>query len=81
MGQEELREYRLVPRACYPFRNEVTVYDDKVAILSYLDQVGAVIQSESFAETQRAIFNLGFEYAKVLEENILRPADREYLNS
>ena len=78
-GKEELREVHLIPADKFPFKNEINIYDDKVAIISHQDETGVIIQNQSIADTQRVIFNLGFEYAKLLEDNLLTKADREYL--
>ena len=67
-AKEELREVYLVPRAAYPFKNEINIYDDKIAVLSHADYVGVIIQNKNIADTQRAIFRLGFEYAKLLSK-------------
>lgn len=67
-GKEELREVYLIPKEKFPFENEINIYDDKVAIISHDDKIGVIIQNKSIADTQRAIFNLGFEYAKILEK-------------
>lgn len=69
-GEEELREIYLIPKEKYPFKNEINIYDDKVAIVSHEDQVGVIIQNQNIADTQRAIFKLGFEYAKILEKDL-----------
>lgn len=66
-GKSELRELYLIPKEKYPFKNEINIYEDKVAIISHEDKIGAIIQNQNIAETQKSIFRLGFEYAKVLE--------------
>jgi len=67
-GKEELREIYLVPKSKYPFKNEINIYDDKVSIISHEDNVGIIIQNQNIADTQRAIFNLAFDYAKTLDK-------------
>ena len=57
----------------YLFKNEINIYDDKVAIISHEDQIGVIIQNKNIADTQRSIFELGFEYAKILEKQKLFP--------
>ncbi len=71
----ELREVHLIPKQKFPFKNEIDIYDDKVAILSHQDGVGVIIENKNIADTQRSIFNFGFEYAKILEKEILKPKD------
>lgn len=67
-SKEELREVYLIPKEEYPFKNEINIYDDKVAIISHEDEIGVIIQNQNIANTQRAIFNLGFKYAKLLDK-------------
>ena len=66
-GAEELREAYLVPKERFPFTNEINIYNDKVAIISHLDLIGVVIENKNIANSQRSIFNLAFEYAKILD--------------
>lgn len=80
-GKEELREVHLIPKEKFPFKNEINIYDDKVAIISHQDSIGIIIQNQSIADTQKAIFNLGFEYAKMLEKGLLTKEDLKYLNN
>lgn len=60
-GKEELRDIRLISKKDYPFKNEINIYDDKVAIISHEDRVGVIIQNKNIADTQRAIFELCFK--------------------
>lgn len=78
-GKEELREVYLIPKAKFPFKNEINIYDDKVAIISHEDAVGVIIQNQNIADTQRSIFELGFQYAKLLERDSLSEEDKRYL--
>lgn len=65
---EELRELRLVPRELCPFANEINIYGNKVAIMSLQGELMAVIiESESVAKTQRAIFELAWRGAGQVE--------------
>jgi sugar-specific transcriptional regulator TrmB len=58
---EQLRETRLVPVAQFPFSNEIDIYANKVVIMSLEKELLAVIiESESIAKTQRAIFELAW---------------------
>ena len=66
-GEAELREVYLIPKNKFPFKNEINIYDDKVAIISHEDNIGVIIKNKNISDTQRAIFKLGFEYAKILE--------------
>ena len=68
--EEKLREIRLVPAADFDFRNEINIYDHKVAICSFdsglkgdKDMFGVIIESKEVAETQRQIFEMAWRYA------------------
>lgn len=63
------REVRLIPEKTYNLTNEIMIYDDKVAILSHKDLIGVIIQSQDVADSQRAIFHLGWEMAEHLTKN------------
>ena len=68
--RDKLREIRLVPASDFDFRNEINVYDHKVAICSFgsgdvadRDLFGVIIESKEVAETQRQIFEMAWRYA------------------
>ena len=71
LGKEQLREVYLIPKEDFPFKNEINIYDDKVAIISHEDQMGVIIQNKNIADTQRSIFKFAFKYAKIAEREIL----------
>ncbi len=59
-----LREIRLVPRRRYNFSNDVNVYDDKVAIISFqFEPIGMIIENAEIADTQRMIFKMAWDFA------------------
>lgn len=61
------REMRLIPKDKYNFTNEINIYDDKVAIISFADEIiGMIIESKEIASTQRAIFQMVWEFAENL---------------
>jgi HTH-type transcriptional regulator, sugar sensing transcriptional regulator len=80
-GGKEIRDIYTIPKNKFPFENEINIYDDKVAIISHKDAVGVIIQNKAIANTQRAIFNFAFEYAKSIESEMLSTKDLEYLKS
>ncbi len=80
-GIAELREVYVIPKEKFPFANEINIYDNKIAIISYADKIGVIIENENIAQTQRSIFNFAFEYAKILEPQILSEHDKEFLKS
>ncbi len=65
--KQNLREIRLVPARTFNFDNEINVYDNKVAIISFGerddDMFGVIIESKEVAETQRQIFEMAWRYA------------------
>lgn len=59
------REIRLVPKETCNFTNEINIYDNKVAIASFTDElIGMIIESSEIANTQRAIFHMAWMFAK-----------------
>ncbi len=67
--KQQLRELRLIAAERFPFSNHIHIYNDKFSILSYEDEVAVIIQSADIARSQRAIFDLAFEYAGLLERD------------
>lgn len=56
-----LREVRLLPSSVY-FTTETYMYDDKIAMLDFnTDIISVVIHSQSFARSQREIFEMLWE--------------------
>ncbi|MEK7545400.1 MAG: helix-turn-helix domain-containing protein [Patescibacteria group bacterium] len=67
--QEESRKYfreiRLIPKEKYNFTNEINIYENKIAICSFGNElIGMIIESSEIANTQRAIFLMAWEFAK-----------------
>ncbi len=59
------REIRLVPKEEFDFSNEINIYDNKVAIVSYgKDLIGMIIENRDIANTQRTIFKMAWDFAK-----------------
>jgi len=68
--KKELRESVVLDAEKFPFTNEIDIYGNKIAILSYSGDLHAVIiESESIAKTQKLIFELAWIGAKALEKN------------
>lgn len=63
--KNNFREIRLVPGKDFSFTNEINIYDDKVAIISYKDSplIGMIIESQEIANTQRDIFKMAWDFA------------------
>lgn len=71
-GEDEqmLREIRLVPAAEFDFKNEIKIYDQKVAIVSFGSEkeiFGVIMESKEVAETQRQIFEMAWRYAGLVK--------------
>lgn len=63
------REMRLMPSDNFDFTNEINIYDDKVAIISFKDElIGMIIESNEIANSQRAIFNMCWEFTQLIKE-------------
>lgn len=62
----ELHEVRVIPADQYDFNDEIMIYGDKLAIISYPDHLGLIVQNRAIADTQRAIFKLCWERAGAL---------------
>lgn len=71
-NKEFKREIRLIPKEKFNFSNEIHIYDDKVAIISYKNElIGMIIESPEIANTQRAIFEMVWQFSE--SGNINRP--------
>ncbi len=77
------REFRLLPSNQFDFTNEINIYDDKVSIISFKDElIGMIIESHEIANSQRAIFDMCWKFAEMLEtmdikDRMLRPLSNE----
>ncbi|KKP37368.1 MAG: transcriptional regulator TrmB [Candidatus Peregrinibacteria bacterium GW2011_GWF2_33_10] len=61
------RQIMLVSQGKFDFSNDIMIYDDKVAILSWLSLGGVIINNQAIAETHRALFEMVWssaEYAR-----------------
>ncbi|MFA6528041.1 MAG: helix-turn-helix domain-containing protein [Candidatus Gracilibacteria bacterium] len=58
------REIRLIDKDAFDFSNEINIYDNKIAIISFSPKpTGMIIENESIVKTQRAIFKMAWEFA------------------
>ncbi|QQR55125.1 hypothetical protein IPG41_00925 [Candidatus Peregrinibacteria bacterium] len=76
-ASEELREVYFIPKDRFLFENEINIYDNKMSIISHKDNVGVILQNEAIANTQRSIFNFAFEYARLIEKDLLSTDDKK----
>lgn len=59
--KDELRQTRLVPKEMYPFEaDQINIFGNKMFIASLKDMLAMVIESETVAKSQRAIFELAW---------------------
>jgi len=48
----------------FPFKGDVAIYDDKIRLTSFEDQIGIIIENESIATTLKSIFRIAFDSIK-----------------
>jgi len=65
---EEKRETALVPRDKYDFIPEINIYDNKVMIASWREQLGIIIESAEIADAMKVIYELAWAEAKRLDK-------------
>lgn len=62
------RELRLLPANQFNFTNEINIYDNKVSIISFKNElIGMIIESNEIANSQRAIFNMCWQFTGVID--------------
>jgi sugar-specific transcriptional regulator TrmB len=70
---KSLREIRLVNAKEFPIHNEINIYDNKVAIVSFAedeaDLFGVIIESKEVAETQKQVFEMAWRFALLGESS------------
>jgi sugar-specific transcriptional regulator TrmB len=59
---KELIEILFINPAEFPFKNQVVIYENKVAMISLNEEelIGVLIESETVTDTQRIIYNLAW---------------------
>lgn len=69
--KQSFREIRLVSEKDFPINNEINIYDNKVAIISFAedeaDIFGVIIESKEVADTQKQIFEMAWRFAALGE--------------
>ena len=61
IAEKTLRTIRVSTDSRFFFKNEVYLYDNKIAIFSFHDHLALMIESEDVYTTQRAMFELAWE--------------------
>lgn len=69
LDKKYFREMRVLEPDQFDFTNEINIYDDKVAIISFKEElIGMIIESAEIANSQRAIFDMCWKFSKILGE-------------
>jgi HTH-type transcriptional regulator, sugar sensing transcriptional regulator len=58
LNQQELRDSRFLPDEKSTFSPEVNIYNNKILIVSWKEQIAIIIESKEFAELQKITFTL-----------------------
>ena len=66
----EKREMALIPKDKYNFSPEINIYDNKVMIASWKEQLGIIIESKEIADAMKKIYELAWAEAKRLDREI-----------
>ncbi|MDD5738762.1 MAG: helix-turn-helix domain-containing protein [Candidatus Pacebacteria bacterium] len=61
--KQNLRESRMVPKEKLDIAVEINIYDNKVMIASWEENLGIIIESQKIADAQKKIFELAWEGA------------------
>ncbi len=61
--KRDLRESRVVPQEKLDLAVEINIYDNKVMIASWEENLGVIIESQKIADAQKKIFELAWEAA------------------
>lgn len=59
----KFREVKFIPNPKFPFDSDITIYRDKVAIISYSKSpIGVIIESPEISNTMKSIFHIIWEF-------------------
>ncbi len=53
-----LYQMKFVPNQVYPFKIQIDIYNNRVALMSFEEKLGLIIESKDIADTLRSFFNL-----------------------
>ncbi len=67
----EMRESRLIPKE-FNFNIDISIYDNKVAITSFKEDFGVLIESKSIADAQKKIFDLIWIGTELFDKSITK---------
>ncbi len=68
--KEQKRQTAMVPADKYYFSPEINIYDNKVMIASWQEQLGIIIESQEIAEAMKVIYELAWAEAKRLDGEV-----------
>lgn len=68
---QEKRQSILVPKDTYSFHPEINIYNDKVMIASWREQLGIIIESAEIADAMKKVFELAWIGAQTLKDKKL----------
>lgn len=69
-NKEEMRTVALIPADKFRFSPEINIYDDKVMIASWREELGIIIESAEIADAMKKIYELAWQEAKRLDKKI-----------
>ncbi|MBT7007101.1 hypothetical protein HN958_01185 [Candidatus Falkowbacteria bacterium] len=61
---KEFRKTILVPKKEFPFTIEMNIYNNKVAYMSFKDEIGVIIESAEISKNMKLLFKLAWKGAK-----------------
>ncbi len=67
---EEKRETAFVPADTYYFSPEINIYDNKIMIASWKEELGIIIESKEIADAMKKIYELSWAEAKRLDAEV-----------
>ncbi|MFA6306578.1 MAG: helix-turn-helix domain-containing protein [Patescibacteria group bacterium] len=62
--KEDIKQTRLVPQKKFPFSIEMNVYGNKIALMSFREQMGIIIESNEISTNLKLLFELAWQGAK-----------------
>ncbi|MEI7425999.1 MAG: helix-turn-helix domain-containing protein [Candidatus Moraniibacteriota bacterium] len=63
-AEEDLRTFRFVPKEKFPFTMELNLYGNKLALMSFNEELGIIIESNEIAKNLTLLFELAWIGAK-----------------
>lgn len=59
--QKYLRQAKLFPKEKYNVETEIQIYDNKVALISFMDEMGLIIENKEIADSLRSLWQLAWD--------------------